>query len=210
MTATYLPFHPLLLARTATQTRSSTWATETFRIWGGPETLKRTDDYRVRDQWMFRVQFVFEGSPRKFGNQSARVLYAFDKIKVGLARDFVTHANSLSAENEKVPRASWGVFTHWFENVASDKTEVRFAATRDLYNTYQAADQSPRAFAGELASIERLMSPLPATSRADIFRCRLVHWLEVEPSLVENVDLLSRDALMNKAEATWQSRKSDS
>ncbi|CAK7274086.1 hypothetical protein SEPCBS57363_005980 [Sporothrix epigloea] len=133
-----------------------------------------------------------------------------DKMEPDLAQDFETYANTLLAEDGEVPRLSWRNFTHWFDNVASDKTEVRFAATRDFGNSYQAADQSPRVFAGELAFYERLMSPLPDDYRADSFRCRLVQWLKDELYRVENVNLLSRDALVNKAEAIWQSRTSTS
>ncbi|CAK7265214.1 hypothetical protein SEPCBS57363_001467 [Sporothrix epigloea] len=172
----------------------------------GPKRLKRSDDYRIRDQWLGAVERVLEAAPIKFNTPMTKVFYALDRLEPDLVQDFTEYAETLPEQDGEMPYHSWKVFRKWFDTAGDDSGDSRFLAMQRLDNLHQAADQCPRDFAGVLAAHERKFSPLPDAFRADLFRVRLVRWLQDELRYVANVSLLSRSALVTKAQAIWDSK----
>ncbi|CAK7568659.1 MAG: hypothetical protein SEPTF4163_006657 [Sporothrix epigloea] len=172
----------------------------------GPPKLKRSNDYRIRDQWLKAVERVFEAAPAKYCTSLAKTYYALDRLEPDLAQDFSEYAEALPEQDGEIPFRSWKVFRNWFENVGSNKVQIRVSANAHHSASYQTPDQSPRDFAGQLAAYEHKMSALPDDYRADFFRNHLVPWLRSELLRVADIDTMSRDAVVTKAQSIWESR----
>ncbi|KAK9364309.1 hypothetical protein V1509DRAFT_185670, partial [Lipomyces kononenkoae] len=119
------------------------------------ETLRITSSIREWTDWKDDLQKKFDGAPRRFGTDQARVIGANDSMDKNCRSLWNT-----VVRDDPSKASNWNYFISWTRNLIMDNANFD-AGIYDLHDqARQRFGQKPTDFNGYLSSLEREMRPV--------------------------------------------------
>ncbi len=138
------------------------------------ETLEYQYTIQKRDDWISNIQRAFDGAPKRFSSERARIVFALDHMDRECRARWDRHLEELDEEDRTSRKREWAYFRDWSLILLRDSANRDIILAERLERAKQREGQDPTEFHIYLDSLEEQFPRQEEKRRAQIYLVKLL------------------------------------